>query len=82
MTKTNYNIRVEHLSGTQGLAKHTEKQMEWKHPVAPEPEGQAAGSYSVAQGDLGGGHGKEARQENVRGDLLDEKLVTILCKKN
>ena len=78
VTKTKYRMEVEQLSMTQGLATHTEKQMEWKLPCAPEPEGQAAGSYSVAQGalqgkfvDLGGGHMVEAG-ENVRGDLLDE----------
>ena len=74
-------MRVKQLSRTQGLAMHKEKQRKWKLPCAPEPEGLAVGSYSVAQGalhlrggvvGLGGGHVVRAREENVRGYLLDE----------
>ena len=78
VTKTKHKIREEQLSVIQGLAMHKEKQRVWKLPCAPEPEDQAAGSYSVAQGalqgilgDLGGGHVVEAFG-NVRGDLHDE----------
>ena len=77
-----YQMGVEQLSRTQGLAKHVEKQREWKLPHVSESEGLAVlGSYSVAQGalhlqgcvaGLGGGHVVEAREDNVRGDLLDE----------
>ena len=56
-------MREEQLSVIQGLATHKEKQLVWELPCASEPEGQAAGSYSVAQGALqgifgylGGGH--------------------------
>ena len=73
-----YKVEVEQLFEIQGLAKHTEKHVEWKLPCAPEPEHQAAGSYCVAQGalqgkfwDLGGGHGVRAG-ENVRGNLKGE----------
>ena len=72
---------VEQLSRTQGLAKHVEKQREWKLPHVSESEGLAVlGSYCVAQGalhlqggvaGLGGGHEVEVR-ENVRGDTKDE----------
>ena len=78
VTKTKHKIREEQLSVIQGLAMHKEKQRVWKLPCAPEPEDQAAGSYSVAQGtlqgilgDLGEGHVVEAFG-NVRGDLHDE----------
>ena len=47
-------MREEQLSVIQGLALHKEKQMVWEFPCASEPEGQAAGSYSVAQGALQG----------------------------
>ena len=75
-----YQMGVEQLSRTQGLAKHVEKQREWKLPHVSESEGLAVlGSYCVAQGalhgilaGLGGGHVVEAREENVRGDLVDE----------
>jgi hypothetical protein len=70
-----YQMGVEQLSRTQGLAKHVEKQREWKLPHVSESEGLAVlGSYSVAQGalhgilaGLGGGHGVEACEGNVRG---------------
>ena len=46
-----YQMGVEQLSRTQGLAKHVEKQREWKLPHVSESEGLAVlGSYSVAQG--------------------------------
>ena len=75
-----YQMGVEQLSRNQGLAKHVEKQREWKLPHVSESEGLAVlGSYCVAQGalhgilaGLGGGHVVEAREENVRGDLVDE----------
>ena len=54
VTKTKHKIREEQLSVIQGLAMHKEKQRVWKLPCAPEPEDQAAGSYSVAQGALQG----------------------------
>ena len=67
---------VEQLSRTQGLAKHVEKQREWKLPHVSESEGLAVlVSYCVAQGalhgilaGLGGGHVVEVREENVRGE--------------
>ena len=49
--------RDEQLSVIQGLATHKEKQLVWELPCASEPEGQAAGSYSVAQGALQGNFG-------------------------
>ena len=50
-------MREEQLSVIQGLATHKEKQLVWELPCASEPEGQAAGSYSVAQGALEGNLG-------------------------
>jgi hypothetical protein len=73
---------VEQLSRTEELARHVEKQREWKLPHVSESEGLAVGSYSDTQGalhlrggvaGLGGGHRVEARDENVRGELLDEE---------
>ena len=50
-----YQMGIEQLSRTQGLAKHVEKQREWKLPHVSESEGLAVlGSYCVAQGALHG----------------------------
>jgi hypothetical protein len=54
------------------------KQWYWKLISASVPDVLAVGeeiTHGALQGILagyGGGHGVEARQENVRGDLLDE----------